>query len=94
MYQIKVFGLLCYASTLQNHRTKLACRERKDASLGYVAGFKGPVFLDLHSQEKWLFMNTYYPTLSKIYMLLIIRSTFVTCKTSQILTYLFHLCSH
>jgi len=52
MYQIKVFGLLCYASTLQNHRTKLACRERKDASLGYVAGFKGPVFLDLHSQEK------------------------------------------
>ncbi|CAJ2662780.1 unnamed protein product [Trifolium pratense] len=55
--QIKVFGSLCYASTLQNHRTKLACRARKSVLIGYAVGFKGSVLLDLHSHEIFISRN-------------------------------------
>lgn len=39
--QIKVFGSLSYASTLENHKTILACKARKSLFLGYVNGLKG-----------------------------------------------------
>jgi hypothetical protein len=48
--QIKVFGSLCFASTLQNHRTKLSCRAGKSFFLGYAIGFKGsvlPIYLQI-----------------------------------------------
>ncbi|PNX97245.1 hypothetical protein L195_g020471, partial [Trifolium pratense] len=41
LHELKVFGSLCYASTIQNHRTKLDTRARKDVYLGLKPGVKG-----------------------------------------------------
>jgi hypothetical protein len=51
LLQLKVFGSLVYASTLQNLRTKLACRARKCAFLGYKPGMKGVVLVDINNRE-------------------------------------------
>jgi len=43
----KVFGNLCFASSLQSHKTKLQPKARKSVFLGYKSGYKGYVLLDL-----------------------------------------------
>lgn len=55
--QLKVLGSLVYASTLQAHRSKLVSRERKSVFLGYNAGMKGIVLLDINTKEIFVSRN-------------------------------------
>lgn len=46
-----MFGSLCYSTSLDSHRTKLAARAKKFVFLGYSIAFKGFVLLDIHTRE-------------------------------------------
>ncbi|MCH83257.1 peptide transporter PTR2, partial [Trifolium medium] len=48
---LKVFGCLAYAATLQSHRHKLDSRSRKCVTLGFKSGVKGHILFDLQSRE-------------------------------------------
>jgi hypothetical protein len=48
---LKVFGSLCFASTLQANRHKLDSRSRKCVYLGYKQGVKGHILFDLLNKE-------------------------------------------
>jgi len=68
---LKVFGSLCYSTSLHSHRTKLAARARKSVFLGYSIGFEGFVFLDIHTREIHIYRHVsfhehilHYPTSS------------------------------
>lgn len=49
--ELKLFGSLCYASTIQSHRTKLDPRSRKCLLLGYKPNVKEVVLLDLNTKS-------------------------------------------
>ena len=51
LHQLKAFGSLAYASTLQAQRSKLDSKARKCVFLGYKSGMKGVVLLDIHSKQ-------------------------------------------
>jgi hypothetical protein len=62
---LKVFGCLVFASTLQSHRHKLDSRSRKCVSLGFKPGVKGHILFDLKSRE--IFLSIYVTFFENIF---------------------------
>jgi hypothetical protein len=66
LQDLKAFGTLTYASTLESHGTKLEPRGRKFIFLGYKQSVKGTIHYDLHtlrnilSLEMLFIMTTSY----------------------------------
>jgi len=57
---LKVFGTMCFASTLECNRAKLDPRARKCVFLGFKTGIKGYVLLDTLSREIFISRNVIF----------------------------------
>lgn len=57
---IKIFGCLYYASTIQNYRTKHDLRARKSIYLGHKHGVKGAVLLDHNTKTIFISKHVTY----------------------------------
>jgi hypothetical protein len=51
---MRVFGSLCFATTLSAHRKKLDFRSKNCIHIGFKDGVKGYILFDLHSKEIFL----------------------------------------
>lgn len=57
---LKVFGSLCFSTTIQNHRTKFQPGARKVVFLEYKDGTKGYLLYDLQSNELFVSRNVIF----------------------------------
>jgi len=57
---LKVFGCLCYASTLENNGTRFDARARKGVFIRYETGIKGYIVLDIKTREIFVNINVFF----------------------------------